>query len=290
MKSKKAEEKEAERFKRAVYLLAIFILLLLFSRLALYFFGKGSGIEKCKGIVFQSFRDDCFQKLATQTGNISICNFTTNKDNCLTSIAISQRNISICNVVGIGCVTSLVSLVSQNECLKLIGNLKDYCLLEKALDTTNNSICNLIQNITTKEFCKKTILQKQIATSKNFSICENLSGYEKLICLQTIAKNLNTSIPQEYLPSFNYSKSYYSNLSSLNITNLLALVGNLSLVSQAISSKNVSICSTLPINQSSFCYLAFALNTTNVSVCNYLPQDKVNTCKQIVSFYISKRV
>jgi hypothetical protein len=289
MKNKKSEEKEAERFRIAIYLLVFFLALFLFSRLISYLLGGGSGIEKCKGIIFQSFREDCFQKLALETKNISICNFTINRDNCLTSIAIAQRNISICNIVGVKCVNSVANLVPQSECLKLVGGLKDYCLLEKALNSTNESICNLIENLSTRELCKKTILQKQIATSKNFSICENLSNTEKLLCLETVARNLNTSIPKQYLRWFNYSQSY-SNTSVSNMTNLVKIIGNLSLIYRAISTKNLSICSTLPLNQSVSCYLLFALNTTNISVCNYLPPDKVDSCKQLVNFYISRTV
>jgi hypothetical protein len=290
MKNKKSkkEEIEAERFRIVIYLLAFFLILFLFSKLIFHFFEGGTGIEKCKGIIFQSFREDCFQKLAQQTKNISICNFTINKENCLISIAISQKNISICNFVGIRCVNSLINLISQDECLKLSGNLKDYCLIGKAYNATNNSICNLIENSTAKKLCQGIILQKQIMASKNFSICENLSDIEKLVCLQIVAKNLNTSIPTNYL--VNYS-SFYLNASVFNVSNisgLTAAIGNLSIIGKALHTKNLSLCSTLQRNQSILCYLLFALNTTNIDICNYLPPDEVNACKQLVSFYISR--
>jgi hypothetical protein len=289
MKSKKPKEKEAQSFRIAIYLLVFFLALFLFSNLISHIFGAGSGIEKCKGIIFQSFREDCFQKLALQTNNISICNFTINKGNCLTSIAIAQRNISICNEVGIECVNSVVNLVGESECLKLAGNLRDYCLLEKASNATNESICSLVENSSLKDLCKITVLQKKIATSKNFSICENLPGIQKLVCLESIAEKLNTSIPEQYLSLFNYSQ-FYLNLSVSDLTDLTKIIESLSVISQAISTKNLSICSTLPTNQSISCYLLFALNTTNISICNYLPSDKADACKKLVSFYISKKI
>jgi hypothetical protein len=291
MKNKKSkEEVEAERFRKAIYLLAIFILIFVFSSMVSRFFSGGSGIEKCKGIILQNFREECFQKIAAETGNISICNFTLNKDECLIHIAISQRNISICNLVGIECVNLIVNLINESECIKLNPTLRDYCLLEKAINSTNGLICNQIANSTLQELCKKTIFQKQLSTSKNFSICKNLSGFEKLICLETVAKNLNIStLPPEYVSGFNYSLPSL-NLSKSELTNLTQTLENLSPIFTAISTKNLSICATLPTNQSFLCYLLYALNSTNVSVCNYLPPDLANNCKQMVAFYITRRV
>jgi hypothetical protein len=289
MKDKKSkEEVEAEKFRKAIYLLAIFILLFVFSSIISHFFGKGSGIEKCKAIILQNFREDCFQKVAAETGNISICNLTLNKYECLTRIAILQRNISICNVVGKDCVALVVNLVNESECIKLNPDLKDYCLFKKAMNSTNGSLCNQITNFTLQELCKKTIFQSQLSTSKNFSICENLSGFGKLICLEIVARNLNLStIPSEYVSGFNYSLPSL-NISESELNKLTENLKNLSLIYTAISTKNLSICANLPRNQSFACYFLYAFNSTNISVCNYLPQELANTCKQMVTFYITR--
>jgi hypothetical protein len=289
MKNKKNKEKEAERVRVATYLIVFFLILFLFSRLISYFFSNGNEIERCKMIIFQDFREDCFQKIALQTKNISACNFTVNRDKCLTSIAIAQKNISICNLVGVGCVKSVVSLVSLNECLQLSSNLKDYCIFEKTLNSSNDSTCDLIINSSMKKLCKEIILQNQIINSKNFSLCKNLSGLERIVCLETVAKNLNVSLPVNYSTKLNYSNIYW-NFSESDINNMAAIIKNFSIIGEAISTKNLSLCSTLPTNQSISCYLLFALNTTNISVCNYLPAGEVEDCKQLVMFYISKAV
>jgi hypothetical protein len=282
---KKEEEKEKEfkKLKFAIYLVVFFIILILFSNLFLHIF-KSEGIKKCKGIIISTFREDCFQNLAFETKNVSICNFTENKEKCIINIAIAQRNISLCNSIGKTCIDNLISLINSKECLKLNSTLKDYCLVKKAINENNESLCNIVENFSFRDFCKTTLMFKTVNYGKNFSICENLSNFSKLICLYTVARNLNTSLPQNYsLTQLNYSFFLQ------NLTNWIPIFQNLSAISEAVKNKNLSFCSTLTRNQSSLCYVLFAINSTNESICNYLPQEQVLTCKQLVYYSILKK-
>ncbi|MGC9132332.1 MAG: hypothetical protein ACP5HJ_01635 [Candidatus Micrarchaeia archaeon] len=283
--NKKEEEKEKEfkRLRFAIYLIIFFVVLILFSNLFLRIF-ESKGIEKCKGIIIQTFREDCFQDLAFKTKNVSICNFTENKEKCIINIAIAQRNISLCNSVGKTCIDDIINLINPKECLKLNSTLKDYCLVKKAINENNESLCNMVENFSFREFCKTTLMFKTINYAKNFSICENLSNFSKLICLYTVARNLNTSLPQNY----SFSQLNYSTFLQ-NISNLVPVLQNLSAISEAIKNKNLSFCSTLTRNQSTLCYILFAINSTNVSICNYLPQEQISACKQLVYYSISKK-
>ncbi len=250
----------------------------------------------------ESVAATCVDKIAGTTDAYSACDNLQNgyKDACVMQIAISQSNATPCN--------SLSSLNNRTICNSVINfgyGLKKgnpaYCgNVTKSYET--NIVSAIVSQVDLLNYTKAyeslnyPVLMSEFLNSPSYSardLCYMAIGVQygnrtscNEISNSTMSQDCVFELSQQNATanttqsaSFNYSELY--GLCTAGGTQLGSSSCNDTLkIAEAVSTKNVSICASLPENFSYNCYAALASNYYNESYCSYITNITVNKACQ----------
>ncbi len=256
-----------------------------------YKIGYASGIASCVNAVANStdsyrecyglsgtYRDSCIGLIALKDRNASLCTQISDALNdtiCSSSInfaeALQRRNASYCSKVtatsdqnitasvldesGMGNYSLAYSNVSDYSFyLAFLGNVqfnsRDFCYLSFATQFRNKTSCAGISNSTLQQSCLAAMIYTP--STSNSAIFNALN----------------------YTPISNIcSNSSLGRGSSKNCSSFVLLL-------KAVSTRNTTLCSTLPLNFSYECYATLASQYYNASYCRYIKNVTLsNACE-----------
>jgi len=246
--------------------------------------------------LYESTGISCIQYFVNKTGNISLCNYLPYNSSrvCAYLGALSSQNSSACAFAG----------ANESMCLSSIA-------FSKALSYKNISYCYNLSETTNRTVLNSMLINSGARAKNIMGLATVLlpSGYgynvsARDLCMLGVAQELGNA---GYCSLFNSSlmRGLCSNIvapqqtsGEVNYTSLLqaclragafentckALV----FVSEALSTKNVSICKSLNQTVSWECFAALARAYKNTSYCGYITNVTIsNACVMGVTYNIT---
>ncbi len=211
----------------------------------------------CNLLSGQNFQN-CFFDAALSSGNISLCSFAgANESLCISSVSLSNalkyKNIFLCKYVSPSANASTVHSILSNSRTKINETLMGYgfSLLSYGYNISARDLCiiNVADELENKSYC----------ASLNSSIAGQL-------CYQFVAP---PPVPKQV--------NYTALLNSCSNAGSFAGVCRASvLISEAINTKNPSLCNELNQTLSWDCFTTLARTYDNVSYCGYIKNATVN--------------
>jgi len=211
----------------------------------------------CNLLSGQNFQN-CIFDAALSSGNTSLCSFAgANESTCISSISLSDalkyKNIFLCKYVSPSANASTVHSILSNSRVKINETLVGYSfsLISYGYNVSARDICiiNVAEELGNKSYC----------TLLNSSIAEQL-------CYQSVA-------PSPVSKQVNYTALLNS---CSNAGSFAGICRASILVSEAISTKNASLCNELNQTLSWDCFTTLARTYDNVSYCGYIKNATVN--------------
>ncbi|HVA82631.1 MAG TPA: hypothetical protein VNF06_00510 [Candidatus Aquilonibacter sp.] len=211
----------------------------------------------------QPYRDLCISSVATSDLHIaSYCNTIRNstiRAECVSNISLNSAaltlNSSLCANVSNSTNKTLISTVSvQNQAL--FSKVNSTAALSSLASSPFLAI-----NYTLRDMCYLFVATK----TNNSKLCLSAGSYAQSLCNYSLSGATQT--PQNYtqlLAACSQSAQYKS-----ECTYYVQL-------SQALSTKNVSICASFPAPNSWECYSALAQTYSNSTYCGYITNSTAN--------------
>ena len=159
---------------------AIALVVIIFLAISLL---QDRGPERCSSVAIASAKDECWKKVAAETGNPAYCKNITSislQDQCIAALMTSQ---------GIGDCAQLSEAVSRDYCYSRMakeeGNeeycarittdsIRDSCYLSLASSLSSPSLCGMASSREAQIECSNSIYYKLAEEQKNASMCRNM--------------------------------------------------------------------------------------------------------------------
>jgi hypothetical protein len=314
------DDKKKKNDKLLLYsmLLAALIIITAIS----FFFIGGKGISGCKSIIVPQSKYNCISNLALSTRNASMCaNLPIGyQGSCYQSIAMQDGNYSICYsalntsyVNGSSCFSYFANFTKNASLCNVIHEpARSQCIMNIAVEQHNKAVCAAINNYTLESICNSSADLYNAFSISNTSYCSTLKGnetpayanaeisvlekynttyfnnqYSELIlsvenkstytqadfCYALMAINKNNSNYCNYIKNLTIyaicessSAAYISNTSTANYTNLFDMCNK-------ESGQNYTICKSAII-------ISDAIQNQNASMCRKLQGNLEISCYQ----------
>ncbi len=241
--------------------------------------------------------DRCLTQLAAKLKSPAVCSYSSNayyKSICTSSAALSSAyataNASECSLVNGSTYTNTVSNITVYPAAYATG----YDVSANGTITSSyGSPLNYVQYLTNITYSARDLCYMYVAYKRgNSSYCNSvLNTTLSNICVeetQTHPNITNSSIVANTIANYSLNYTKISNAlcsnSSLTKQNCTDIV----LMYEAMQTKNVSICGTMPLLNSYNCYAYLARTYTNTSYCSYITNASINSaCVQNVYYNAS---
>ncbi|MGC8662388.1 MAG: hypothetical protein ACP5RT_01220 [Candidatus Micrarchaeia archaeon] len=228
---------------------------------------------------------NCIKHFANLTGNATLCNLLPSADSqsCFFSAALTSNNKSLCNFVGANsslCFSSLsfsnaikyenlssCNNVSQSTNTSFIYSLLSFSKneLNLTLSSFASSFISYGYKINAKDLCVIDVASEL----RNTSICSKLDSFmANQLCLRVV------SPPSAISNYINYTALLDSCANSGAFANICR---ESILISEAVATKNISICKSMNQSSSWNCFSSLAHATGNTSYCGYISNATINS-------------
>jgi len=219
------------------------------------------------------FADACYSIFANKLANPSVCTYIKNltsrticSSEIFANLAFTTNNASYCNNVSNSSNTSITEAVMSNATMPSVVNvslqLSSYLFQQGG-------------HISAKDFCEIGVGY----ITNNLSLCSRVSPYLNQACLQVI----NSKSASQRAVNFTQA------LQACNFTGSYAKACiDAVLLSEAVKTGNLSICSQMNETSGYVCYEALAKVKENASICSYIANKSISSaCMEDVSLNAS---
>ncbi|MDE1856054.1 MAG: hypothetical protein KGH49_02355 [Candidatus Micrarchaeota archaeon] len=267
----------------------------------------------CSQIQGQS-QGSCYSAVAVATRNASMCSNSGSNQSvsgCIIAVANYTSNPNLCASVpkgyADGCYSELaVKMGSFGTCAMIAnGTIRAACSsaldINTAFSSINASICKNASASADRTFLSYVFnMTRKVFDSPNQTVLTELSSIAFLpgqnysahdLCYAAVAYRAGTTSPcigagQSAQALCTYAAQNYTS-QSLNYTQLLSSCKALQkystqctqyvLLSEAINTKNTTICASLPQQMSWSCYDSLASTYKNATYCGYITNSSANS-------------
>lgn len=268
------------------------ILLILFLLPFLIPSGQAAG-DRCAGIIDQAWKDPCYRSLALEKGNYSFCEKIARENtrvSCYFALFSSgMGEPAMCDSLSgmdkDACYMSFVGRSGEPSlCDKLSPSMADSCVISLALNKSDVSICNRLSSEASQMTCRTTVLGALLSASPSPSTCDNVSGFERDICLHGLAKRLNNDTICSLIADANIRSACETKLTPGYCETLpQASIRDICFASLANSESNPSFCERIAtLSFKDACFLSVAQRTGNSSLCSNIATESLRSqCFQL---------
>jgi hypothetical protein len=226
--------------------------------------------------------ESCIYQIALDSVDEASCrllNDSAQQANCSAAVymdkALAHANVSLCDAIPLNGSTNMTYNMLGNSDMSNYGDLflnmsqfieyamysnesvgpRDACYLSIAFESGNSVYCGYMQEPTLGYLCKSLItrnvsLQQNLINSSVVNSTANYTALSKAVC----ASGGRCTYESDYI--------------------------------KALISDNVSVCASIPAQQSYQCYFAFAEKYNDTSYCSYIKNSTINSdCVLTVSGY-----
>ncbi|MGC8547617.1 MAG: hypothetical protein ACP5MC_01270 [Candidatus Micrarchaeia archaeon] len=250
--------------------------------------------DKITNITYSAY---CLDLIALNTGNMSLCSKAVEpyQSYCYSSFANKQLEPSICTSISNGTIRT----ICYSEVLaKIAFDTKNLSYCANVSNSTNASVTNAVMNNATPPSLRNATLQlsgyllQPGAALSPKEFCEIGVGYfsgNKSIC--SIVPLYLTSLCTQIMSSRSTQQplNFTQELQACNSAGKYELLCKQAvLLSEAVSTHNLSICSGMNASSSYVCYAAVAKAEKNQSICQYIANQSLATaCIESLSLNMS---
>lgn len=247
---------------------------------------SANSVGTCKRVQNESTRDSCLAAVAVATGNYSSCSLASEPtaSSCAESVGLSLNNLSICSSIpNLTDAATCKSIVSTRRA-ELTGN-PDYCANVTESSDKNVTVfivSTLNANLALGAGSQNTLLPGALLFVPNVTYTARDYCYSQL-AQQLSNPGLCSNVSAGEATSFcklQASSTATTSNSTANYTQLLAACAQLgsysractqsATITQAISTRNATLCGELQGALNLACYTALASKYMNASYCNYI--------------------